>query len=79
MNGSKLSKLVRTEPVRKELDGNTKESQTEERKEPYDAPERREQKKRNLQRDKKTKQLKPTFASKTALYKALQNKTKTNK
>ncbi len=51
MNGSKLSKLVRTEPVSKELGGRqknkTKKSHTEERKEPYDALERREQKNKN--------------------------------
>ena len=43
-----LSKLVRTEPVSKELGGRQKpkrkKSHTEERKEPYDALERREQK-----------------------------------
>ena len=57
MNGSKFSQVVRTEPVRKELGGRrpsknkTKQQQqqqqqqkshTEERREPYDALERRE-------------------------------------
>ena len=45
-----LSKLVRTEPVSKQLGGRqknkTKKSHTEERKEPYDALERTERKKK---------------------------------
>ena len=48
-----LSKLVRTEPVSKQLGGRqknkTKKSHTEERKEPYDALERTERKKSSNQ------------------------------
>ena len=50
-----LSKLVRTEPVSKQLGGRqknkTKKSHTEERKEPYDALERTERKKAATRRE----------------------------